>query len=84
MKNIGICYLLILAYASSALAQDDTQQKEDGFWYLQTSVYTRHFSPDSEHNNNQDLIGIEHHDASGWLFGGATFRNSFRQRSYYA
>ena len=40
MKNIGICYLLILAYASSALAQDDTQQKEDGFWYLQTSVYT--------------------------------------------
>lgn len=58
MKYIGICYLLILAYTSSALAQDGTQQKDDGFWYVQTSVYTRHFSPDPEHNNNQDLIGI--------------------------
>ena len=84
MRNIGICFLLIMAYASSASAQDATQQKDDGFWYLQTSVYTRHFSPDPEHNNNQDLIGIERHDASGWLVGGATFRNSFRQRSYYA
>ena len=83
MKNIGICYLLILAYASSALAQDDTQQKDDGFWYLQTSVYTRHFSPDPDHNNNQDLIGLEYNDGSGWLAGGATFRNSFSQRSYY-
>ena len=83
MKYIGICYLLILAYTSSALAQDGTQQKDDGFWYVQTSVYTRHFSPDPEHNNNQDLIGIERHDASNWLFGAATFRNSFRQRSFY-
>ena len=83
MKNIGICYLLILAYASSALAQDDTQQKDDGFWYLQTSVYTRHFSPDSEHNNNQDLIGIERNEASGLVYGAATFRNSFSQRSFY-
>ncbi|MBP3863339.1 MAG: sn-glycerol-3-phosphate transporter, partial [Pseudomonas sp.] len=80
MRNIGICFLLIMAYASSASAQDGTQQKDDGFWYLQTSVYTRHFSPDPEHNNNQDLIGIERHDASNWLFGAATFRNSFRQR----
>ncbi|MFS2155680.1 sn-glycerol-3-phosphate transporter, partial [Rhizobium sp. Rhizsp42] len=47
-------------------------------------VYTRQFSPDSDHNNNQDLIGLEREQASGWLFGGATFRNSFSQRSYYA
>ncbi|MFJ7881938.1 sn-glycerol-3-phosphate transporter [Pseudomonas sp. NPDC096917] len=85
MKCFGICGLLLLAQASSAMAQDNTQQnKDEGFWYLQTSVYTRHFSPDPDHNNNQDLIGIERNDGSGWLVGGATFRNSFRQRAYYA
>ena len=83
MKYIGICYLLILAYTSSALAQDGTQQKDDGFWYVQTSVYTRHFSPDPEHNNNQDLIGIERNETSGLVYGVATFRNSFSQRSFY-
>jgi hypothetical protein len=58
--------------------------KDSGSWYLQTSVYTKHYSPAPEHNNNQDLIGLERDEASGWLFGAATFRNSFSQRSYYA
>ncbi|NWA07369.1 sn-glycerol-3-phosphate transporter [Pseudomonas gingeri] len=56
---------------------------EKGFWYAQTSLYTRHYSPDPEHNNHQDLIGLERHEASGWVYGAATFRNSFSQRSYY-
>ncbi|MBP3363674.1 MAG: sn-glycerol-3-phosphate transporter [Pseudomonas sp.] len=73
----------MLAYASTTLAQDNTTQDDKGFWYLQTSVYTRHFSPDSEHNNNQDLIGIERNEASGLVYGVATFRNSFSQRSFY-
>ena len=84
MKKSGICGLLMLLNASAAMAQDDTQEKDKDFWYVQTSVYTKHFSPDPEHNNNQDLIGLEYHDRSGWRVGGATFRNSFRQRSYYA
>ena len=46
-------------------------------------MYTRHFSPDSKHNNNQDLIGIERNEASGLVYGVATFRNSFSQRSFY-
>lgn len=75
--------MLLMIQAGVAVAQDDAQQ-DKGFWYAQTSVYTRHYSPDSEHNNNQDLIGIERNEASGWVFGGATFRNSFSQRSYYA
>lgn len=54
------------------------------FWYLQTSVYTRHFNPDPEHNNHQDLLGLEYNRADGVLAGGATFRNSFSQRSNYA
>ena len=82
-KKVLCCCLLILAYAGTTLAQDNTTQDDKGFWYLQTSVYTRHFSPDSEHNNNQDLIGIERNEASGLVYGVATFRNSFSQRSFY-
>ncbi|MFZ5958253.1 sn-glycerol-3-phosphate transporter [Pseudomonas knackmussii] len=53
------------------------------YWYLQTSVITRHWHHDPDHNNHQDLIGLERNRADGWLVGGATFRNSFSQRSNY-
>jgi hypothetical protein len=81
MKNSWIYGLLLMPLASLVLAQEP---KDSGSWYLQTSVYTKHYSPAPEHNNNQDLIGLERDEASGWLFGAATFRNSFSQRSYYA
>ncbi len=53
------------------------------YWYVQTSLYTKHFNPKPEHNNNQDLIGLERHTANSYLLGGATFRHSFGGRSYY-
>lgn len=70
---------LLAVLAAPAWAADDGD-----FWYLQTSVYTRHFNPDPEHNNHQDLLGLEYNRADGVLAGGATFRNSFSQRSSYA
>jgi hypothetical protein len=77
--------LAALLLASAAWAQGTKAQAEDeqGFWQVQTSVYTRHFSPDPEHNNHQKLIGLEWNEASGWIFGGATFRNSYDQQSVY-
>ncbi len=53
------------------------------YWYVQGSVYTRHFKKNPEHNNNQDLIGLERHTENSYLFGGATFRHSYGERSYY-
>ncbi|WPN58324.1 MULTISPECIES: sn-glycerol-3-phosphate transporter [unclassified Pseudomonas] len=82
MKKPWIYALLLMLTAQHSLAED-TSEKDTGSWYLQTSVYTKHYSHDPDHNNNQDLIGLEREQASGWLFGGATFRNSFSQRSYY-
>ena len=82
MKIPRLLAALLMAQAGHALAEDNAQGK--GFWYAQTSLYTRHYSPDPEHNNHQDLIGIERNQASGWVLGGATFRNSFSQRSNYA
>ncbi|WP_445180504.1 sn-glycerol-3-phosphate transporter [Pseudomonas sp. McL0111] len=82
MKTPWILTALLLSLAGQTMAQESSE-KDGGFWYAQTSVYTKHYSPDPEHNNNQDLIGIERNQASGWVFGGATFRNSFSQRSNY-
>ncbi|RON08229.1 sn-glycerol-3-phosphate transporter [Pseudomonas brassicacearum] len=84
MKNLKMYGLLLLALATPALAVESPTREDKGFWYLQGSLYTKHYSPDPDHNNNQDLIGLERNEASGWLFGAATFRNSFSQRSYYA
>lgn len=77
--------LTILLLSSTGWMQGIKAQTQDekSFWQVQTSVYTRHFSPDPEHNNRQKLIGLEWNDASGWIFGGATFRNSYNQQSVY-
>jgi hypothetical protein len=84
MKNLWIYSLLLMAPTSHALTLNGAQQEDKGFWYAQASVYTKHYSADSDHNNNQELFGLERNEASGWVFGAVTFRNSFSQRSYYA
>lgn len=56
----------------------------ESYWYMQGSVWTTHFKPQSDHNNNQELVGIERHRDNSYLWGAATFRHSFGERSYYA
>ena len=51
--------------------------------YVQTSLYTRHFKSNPEHNNHQELLGVERHTANSYLLGAATFLHSYDQRSYY-
>lgn len=65
----------------TAEAEDDDKR-----WLIQTSVYTKHFSPRPEHNNDQDLIGLEYtlNPDEDFRVGGATFLNSYGQRSTYA
>lgn len=55
--------------------------ESEPFWLVQTTVYTEHFHPKPHHNNNQELIGIERNRADSYIWGGATFLNSFDQRS---
>ncbi len=75
----GLVVSLVCLFGHAAQAFDG----REGYWYLQTSVWTRHFSPDPEHNNRQELIGVERQYLDNWLWGGATFLNSFGQRSVY-
>ncbi|WP_420793856.1 sn-glycerol-3-phosphate transporter [Pseudomonas fontis] len=77
---------LLLAPLSLFLALEMTtaEANQGDQWYLQTSVYTTHFHPDPEHNNQQNLIGLEYQGQGGKVAGAATFRNSFSQRTQYA
>ncbi|MDT3421741.1 hypothetical protein QF008_003507 [Pseudomonas protegens] len=80
-RTLKAAAVALLMLGAAASAQADQQQD---FWYVQTSVYTNHWSNDPDHNNHQDLIGLERNYADGELWGVSTFRNSFSQRSYYA
>ncbi len=74
----------LLAEAKELLEELVAPVPAEPYWYVQGSVWTTHFKPQSEHNNNQDLIGIERHRDDSYLWGAATFRHSFGGRSYYA
>lgn len=50
---------------------------------VQTNLYTDHFSPSEEHNNDQQLANIELHNPDRWLVGTAWFKNSFDQPTWY-
>ena len=52
-------------------------------WRAQTSLYTKHWSPNDEHVNNSQLLGVEFVTTGKWVGGFAYFQNSFGQPSQY-
>lgn len=66
---------------ASGTGEDAASPWRVAAWNVQTSLYTKHFDPDPEHNNDQNLIGIEAVFANDWLTGAAVFDNSFGQSS---
>lgn len=52
-------------------------------FYFETSVYTRHFSYDPDHNDEQNLILLEYNVTENWLVGASAFDNSFGQSSQF-
>ena len=91
---VGLAIIMALL-AAPCLAQEQVDQEQAGEssdqssgwsvdrWYIYTSVYTKHFDPDPEHVNNQKAIGVEAQMTNNWVFGLASFDNSFGQRSEY-
>ena len=51
--------------------------------YLYSSLYTRHYDPEPEHVNDQNLLGFETQFENDHLWGLAFFDNSFGQDSQY-
>jgi len=52
-------------------------------FYLETSLYTKHFSYDANHDDHQHLILFEWNITEQWLVGASVFDNSFGQSSQY-
>lgn len=77
VAGIGLLVASLVATAADS-------EREGDYWYIQTSVWTKHWTHDPDHNNHQELVGIERVYTDGVLWGAATFKNSFYQRSYYA
>lgn len=73
--------------ATTALAADEPSADSDEspwrivHWTVQTSLYTHHFNYNPDHNNDQNLIGVEAVFQNDWLAGAAVFDNSFGQAS---
>lgn len=67
--------LLLVSTTASAM--------EIAEWRFRTSLYTKHWSPDPDHVNNQKLINIEFETTTRWIYGFAHFDNSFGQPSQY-
>ena len=76
LRYITMTGLLLIA-AGNASAMEIAE------WRFQTSLYTKHWSPDPEHVNNSKLLGIEFETTTRWIYGFAYFDNSFGQPSQY-
>lgn len=77
-----------IAMVCLTLISPQTSQAESSFFelddvVLQTSLYTRHFDPEPEYNNDQDLISIELHNPDRWLAGVSWLKNSYDQPTWY-
>jgi len=76
---------LLLVFASPLAAEEpgaEAGQDESGMiegWNLQTSLYTRHWDPSPEHNNDQNMVTVEARFHDEWLAGLSVFDNSFDQ-----
>jgi len=69
--------------ATGTSAWDAPEPWRTDRFFLETSVYTRHFNYDPAHENDQKLILGEWNVTERWLVGAAVFDNSFGQASQY-
>jgi hypothetical protein len=69
--------------ASAVSAWDTPEPWRTDRFFLETSVYTRHFHYDAAHDDHQNLVLGEWNVTEQWLVGASFFNNSFGQPSQY-
>jgi hypothetical protein len=74
---------LVLMAGLLLIAVGNASAMEIQEWRFRTSVYTKHWSDDPDHVNNQKLLNIEFETTTRWIYGFAHFDNSFGQPSQY-
>ena len=81
-----VIILLTLLVANYVKAEESFTLQDDSSLervYLYTSFYTRHFSPQPDHVNDQDMLGVEFQMTDNWVHGFAMFDNSYGQETQY-
>lgn len=82
MPIVGRLLPLLLALPATIAVADIGDAPR---WSLTFSNQLTHYRSDPEHHERPGLVGFDYTpQGSEWMIGGATFRNSFRQRSMYA
>lgn len=69
----GLLFFAVNAYAETS----------NNNLYIQTSLFTQHYKPKDDHNNNQKLVNLEYRNGDDELYGIALFQNSFDQFTQY-
>jgi hypothetical protein len=72
-------FVMMVVLLSLSQAQADT----NGSIHLYVSLYTKHYDPEPNHVNDQQMLGIEFYKTGNRLLGVAIFDNSFGQESQY-
>jgi hypothetical protein len=84
--------LVTLTFSTnSCLAQGNDESLFSGWttgWdfkqdYDYTSLYTKHYDPDPDHTDHQNMLGLEGETGDQRVMGLALFDNSFGQESQY-
>ena len=74
----GLAQDITGGYISHAMSKRDTTET-----FLYTSLYTKHYDPDPDHVNDQNMLGFESETGLNRVWGLAIFDNSFGQESQY-
>ncbi len=81
MRRRFLAALALAVALPAAHAETNDWTVEQHNMYV--SLVTRHYSPDPEHNNDQNMLGLEFELPNSRLWGFAVFDNSFGQPSQY-
>lgn len=79
-KNV-CCALSLISISVCSMTTQAAEYESTDEITLQTNAYNTHYRHDPDHLRYSPLIGAELRKQSGWLYGGALFRNSFGQFS---
>ncbi|CAM3588339.1 sn-glycerol-3-phosphate transporter [Parendozoicomonas haliclonae] len=74
--------VLALVFFSLCSYAEEQPELSNVSYAIEASFHTIHFHHNDEHNDRQNLIGIERRDAST-VMGATVFKNSFNQDSQY-
>ncbi|MFP4661779.1 MAG: hypothetical protein ACLFPF_06285, partial [Halanaerobiales bacterium] len=79
---VFIVFLQISCFIKADQIEIDIKIDKEGTRYIYTNLFTHHWNYNPEHNNDQELIGLEYYFHNDEFGGIAYFKNSFHQPCY--